>query len=55
MPNRFNEHPPEPGLMTWSDVPRHYWIAFGITLVIGLAGGSIWIGWTLFKIHVLAW
>jgi len=53
MGRRFNEHPREPGQMTWSDVPRLYWIAIGITLLIGLVSGSIWIAWTLFKRHVL--
>lgn len=53
MSRRFNEHPRESGSMTWSDVPRLYWIAIGVVVLVGLVGGSLFIGWTLFRIHVL--
>ncbi len=51
---RFNEEPREPGLMTWSDVPSFYWLAIGITILLGLVSGVIWIAWNLLKLHVLS-
>ena len=32
---------------------RLYLIAIGVTILLGLVTGSIWIGWNLFRIHVL--
>jgi hypothetical protein len=32
---------------------RVYLIAIGITILLGLVTGSIWIGWNLFRVHVL--
>ena len=32
---------------------RLYLIAIGVTILIGLVTGSIWIGWNLFRLHVL--
>ena len=32
---------------------RLYLIAIGITILLGLVTGSIWIGWNLFRLHVL--
>jgi len=53
MPRRF-EHPfREPDLVRWSDVPSFYWLAMGIAILLGLAGGSIWIVWKLFERHGL--
>ena len=34
-------------------VLRLYLIAIGVTILLGLITGSIWIGWNLFRIHVL--
>jgi len=34
-------------------VLRLYLIAIGVTVLIGLVTGSIWIGWNLFRLHVL--
>ena len=34
-------------------VLRLYLIAIGVTILLGLVTGSIWIGWNLFRIHVL--
>ena len=39
--------------MTWSDVPRFYWIAMGVTVLLGLVSGAIWIAWNLVTLHVL--
>jgi hypothetical protein len=55
MSRRFPNYPREPDLMRWSDVPRIYWIAIGITILLGLVSGSIWIAWKLFELHVLPW
>ena len=53
MPRRF-EHPfREPDLMRWSDVPNFYWLAMGVAILLGLVGGSLWIAWKLFELHVL--
>jgi len=32
---------------------RVYLIAIGVTILIGLASGSIWIAWNLIRLHVL--
>jgi len=32
---------------------RLYLIAIGVTILLGLVTGSIWIGWNLFRLHVL--
>jgi hypothetical protein len=34
-------------------VLRLYLIAIGVTILVGLVTGSIWIGWNLFRVHVL--
>jgi hypothetical protein len=39
--------------MSWSDVPRVYWLAIAVTIILGLVTGSIWIAWKLFQLHVL--
>ena len=48
-PNELREpHEVEvPGLM------RFYLIAIGVTILIGLITGSIWIAWNLIRLHVL--
>ena len=53
MSRRFGYPPRDPDLMRWSDVPSFYWVALGIALLIGLVGGSLWIAWKLFELHVL--
>jgi hypothetical protein len=37
----------------WSDLPTVFWKAMGITVLLGLITGLIWIGWRLFELHVL--
>jgi hypothetical protein len=32
---------------------RGYLIAIGVTILIGLVSGSIWIAWNLIRLHVL--
>ena len=39
--------------MTWSDVPRLYWVAMGVAILLGLISGTVWIAWNLIKLHVL--
>jgi hypothetical protein len=34
-------------------VMRLYLIAIGITILLGLVTGSIWIAWNLIRLHVL--
>jgi hypothetical protein len=34
-------------------VLRLYLIAIGVTILLGLVSGSIWIGWTLIRLHLL--
>jgi len=34
-------------------VLRLYLIAIGVTILVGLVTGSIWIGWNLVRVHVL--
>ena len=46
LPFDLEEHAP-------SGVLRLYLIAIGITILLGLVTGSIWIGWNLFRLHVL--
>jgi hypothetical protein len=56
MPKRFSnvpEHLREPHHVSWSDLPPIYWKALGITFLIGLVTGLLWIGWRLFELHVL--
>lgn len=36
-------------------VLRLYLIAIGITILLGLVSGSIWIGWDLIRLHLLHW
>jgi hypothetical protein len=35
------------------DFTRLLFVAFGIALLLGLVTGSIWIAWSLFRVHVL--
>ena len=37
----------------WPGFSRFYLKAIGITILIGLASGLLWIGWNLLKLHVL--
>lgn len=54
MPKRFQrDHSRQPDLVGWSDVPRFYWIAMGVAIFLGLVGGSLFIAWKLFQLHVL--
>jgi hypothetical protein len=32
---------------------RGYVLAIGITILLGLVSGAIWIGWNLIRLHVL--
>jgi hypothetical protein len=54
MSRRFRNDTREPDLMTWSDVPRIYWFAMGIAILLGMVSGVIWIGWKLIQFHVLS-
>jgi hypothetical protein len=50
MPRRFPstpEHLREPHELRWSDFPALYWKVIGITVLIGLLTGSMWIAWKL--------
>jgi hypothetical protein len=56
MPKRFSnvpDHLREPHDVGWSDLPTVFWKAMGITVLLGLITGLIWIGWRLFELHVL--
>ena len=56
MPKRFSnmpDHLREPLDVAWSDLPPIYWKALGITVLLGLISGLLWIGWKLVDIHVL--
>ena len=56
MPKRFSnvpDHLREPHQVAWSDLPAFYWKALGVTLLLGLVTGLLWIGWRLFELHVL--
>jgi hypothetical protein len=56
MPKRFSnmpDHLREPHDVAWSDLPPIYWKALGITVLLGLISGLLWIGWKLLDIHVL--
>jgi hypothetical protein len=56
MPKRFSnmpDHLREPHDVAWSDLPPIYWKALGITVLLGLISGLLWIGWKLVDIHVL--
>ncbi len=54
MPRRFERNDSRhPDLMSWSDVPRFYWIAMGVAILLGLVGGSLFIAWKLIQLHVL--
>jgi hypothetical protein len=56
MPKRFSnipDHFREPHDVAWSDLPPIYWKALGITVLLGLTSGLLWIGWKLLDIHVL--
>jgi hypothetical protein len=56
MPKRFSnipDHLREPHDVGWSDLPSVFWKAMGITVLLGLITGLIWIGWRLFELHVL--
>lgn len=52
MPRRFLRYMGQPDTVRWSDYPGIA-IAFGVALLLGMVSGTIWIGWSLFKIHVL--
>jgi hypothetical protein len=55
MGRRFSkpEHLREPDRVGWSDLPAAYWKAVGITVLLGIVSGLIWIGWRLVEIHIL--
>lgn len=54
MPRRFSRYIGQPRTIRWSDYPGIA-IALGVALLIGMVSGAIWIGWSLFRIHVLGW
>ena len=37
----------------WPGLSRFYLTAIGVTILVGLATGLMWIGWALLKRHVL--
>jgi hypothetical protein len=43
----------EPHDIEWPGFSRFYLKAIGVTILIGLATGLVWIAWNLFRIHVL--
>jgi len=52
MPRRFNDE--KRRVQDGSpEFTRLLFVAFGIVLLLGLVTGSIWIGWNLFRLHVL--
>ncbi len=55
MPKRFSnlERLREPDHIAWSDLPPLYWKALGITVLLGVVTGLVWIAWKLFDLHVL--
>ena len=56
MAKRFSnvpEHRREPHQVAWSDLPPFYWKALGVTVLLGLVTGLLWIGWRLIDLHVL--
>lgn len=56
MPRRFSnvpEHLREPDRIGWSDLPGLYWKAIGVTVLLGILTGLVWIGWRIVEIHVL--
>ena len=52
---RFSTDEPQPGLEDYAprSFMRLYLIAIGVTLLLGLVTGSIWIAWNLIRLHVL--
>lgn len=53
-------HPPhlpddlrEPHDVEWPGFSRFYLKAIGITMLLGLVSGLVWIGWNIFRLHVL--
>jgi hypothetical protein len=52
---RFSTHERTPDIEDYAprSVMRAYLIAIGITILLGLITGSIWIGWNLIRLHVL--
>jgi hypothetical protein len=54
MPRRFHQdHQRETDQVAWSDLPKVFWMAFGIALLLGFLIGVGWIGWNLVAKHVL--
>ena len=56
MGRRFSkvpEHLREQDQVGWSDLPAVYWKAIGITVLLGILTGLVWIGWSLVRIHIL--
>jgi hypothetical protein len=43
----------EPHTVEWPGLSRFYLKAIGITILIGLVSGVLWIAWNLIRIHVL--
>jgi len=43
----------EPHDIEWPGFSRFYLKAIGVTILIGLVTGLVWIAWNLFRIHGL--
>ena len=56
MPRHFPSAPDElrePHDVEWPGFLRVYLIAIGVTILLGLVTGLIWIAWNLIRLHVL--
>ncbi len=52
LPRPYRRHPDDaPGV----DISELLVFAFVVAALVGLGTGVVWIGWNLFKIHVLGW
>ena len=43
----------EPHDVEWPGFSRFYLKAIGVTILVGLITGILWIGWRLLRLHVL--
>ena len=43
----------EPHTVEWPGLSRFYVKALGLTILLGLVTGLLWIGWNLLRLHVL--
>jgi hypothetical protein len=53
MPRRFSQDHREPDQVDWSELPRLFWMFFGIAMLMGFVIGLGWIAWNLIRLHVL--